>query len=163
MLMTENTIQLKVRAWGCKIKSKIQAELTLANPKLKQGDDLNLDLNLTFDAEDVPKSLEITLEPKQTSGFTLEKPVIQKSLEPNMKIGVPLKYVDSKPGEHHVDVNFRHAEYGTQLATVQPITFLLSAPQIDIAYCRSDIARVSKGQSAGRFGLARKDEGLASI
>ena len=146
MLMTENTIQLKIRAWGCKIKSKIQAELALANPKLKQGEVLNLELILNFDVEDLPKSLEIAIEPKQTSGFTLEKPVIHESLEPNMKIGVPLKYVDGKPGEHRVDINFRHAEYGTQLATVQPITFLLSAPQIDIAYCRSDIAKISKGQ-----------------
>ncbi|WP_455391733.1 hypothetical protein [[Eubacterium] cellulosolvens] len=147
--MTENTILLKARAWGCKIKSEIQAELKLATPELKQGDDLNLKLSLNFAPEDLPKSFTIAQEEKQTPGYILAEPVQHEVTGAEVDLDLPIRYTDAKPGEYRIEINLRHGEYGTLLAEVLPITFKLKTPDVDIVYCRADKSSVSRGQEFG--------------
>jgi hypothetical protein len=144
--MTENTILLKARAWGCKIKSNIQGELVLSPAELKQGEGLNIKFNIDFDPNDLPESIEISQENKQGVGFSLPAPISQKVSEATVEVDIALEYVDAKPGEYRIEMNFRHAEYGTQLADVSPINFQLTTPQVEIAYCRPDKTNVSRGQ-----------------
>jgi len=144
--MNDFIILLKARVWGCKIKSNIQGKLNLEKGQIKQGENLNLKLQVNFDPEDLPKSLEITQEDKPSPGFILKSPIRYEVNEPNIEVNIPLNYSEGKTGDYRIDVNFRHAEYGTQLADISPVTLNLRTPEIVIAYCRSDIQRLSKGQ-----------------
>ncbi len=144
--MTENTILLKARAWGCKIKSNIQGELVLSPTELKQGEGLNIKFNINFDPDDLPESIEVSQENKQGIGFTLPALIPQKVSEAAVEVDIPLEYVDAKPGEYRIEINFRHAEYGTLIADVSPINFQLITPQVEIAYCRPDKTNISRGQ-----------------
>lgn len=143
--MPENTILLKVRAWGCKIKSNIQAEVVLGSTELKQGENLSFKLNINFNPDDLPKSIEVSQENKQGVGFELSAPISHEISEPTLELAVGLKFIDAKPGEYRINVNFRHAEYGTQLAEVQPSMFRLLTPKVEVAYCQVDKPIISRG------------------
>ena len=144
--MTDYAILLKVRAWGCKIKSSIDAQLKLENSKLKQGEDIKLEINIKFNPEDLPKSIEISLEESQSHGYFLKEPIRQDISEPEVALELLLKYKDGQTGNYSIELNFRHAEYGTELAQVLPVRFTLSTPIVQITYCKADTVKVSAGQ-----------------
>ncbi len=144
--MTEYLILLKARAWGCKIKSAIHVDLTMEKEQIKQGEELILKMQINFDKNDLPKSIEISQKQDERQGFALDKPITQDVTDSELTLTIPLKYVSGNTGEYRVDVNFRHAEYGTQLAEVKQKQFTLTAPDVEIKYCRTDIPRISKGQ-----------------
>jgi hypothetical protein len=146
-MMTDYTILLKARAWGCKIKSSIDALLNLDKSELKQGEDIKLGLNIKFNPEDLPKSIEISLEEKESHGFILNEPIKQDISEPEVTLDLLLKYKDGQTGNYNIELNFRHAEYGTELAQVLPAKFSLSTPVVQIIYCKADTDKVSAGQN----------------
>jgi hypothetical protein len=147
--INDHELMLNIRAWGCKIKTEAFAELILENRTFAQGEDLNLKIHFDFDSNDVPNKLEVALEQHshtQPPALSLKIPSIIEVKEPSFDLDLPLKYISGEPGNYRLDVNFRHAEYGTELVMVQPITFKLIAPKVDLLYCKSSIPKVSKGQ-----------------
>jgi hypothetical protein len=139
-------IIISIRAWGCKIKSPIEVESSLEKMVIKQGEDLIPKFNIIFDPDDIPKAIEIVLEPEPGSGFELDAPLRLEPSEANVSVELPLKYSNAKTGEYSMEFNFRHAEFGTELAEVFPVNFEITAPEIEIIYCRTTEPQVSKGQ-----------------
>jgi hypothetical protein len=149
MMMTLNTIPLKARAWGCKIKSNVSAELSVEKSDLKLGEDIILKLSISFDPEDLPKSFELSVEEKQSHGFILESPIKVESeeIKPELTVDVSLGSHDAQMGDYQIDLSFRHAEFGTQLAEVQPVQFKLNVPEVEVLFCRADNPMTSMGQT----------------
>lgn len=144
--MDKHIIQLKVRAWGCKIKSKIQANLTAENPEIKQGDDLNLRLVINFDPDDLPTSLEVSQDQvKQGPEFILKDPIHLDITDPVLELDITLEYASGETGEYNIEAVFRQAEFGTQLVEIPYVTFKLITPEVEIVYCRTNKPRISKG------------------
>jgi hypothetical protein len=144
--MTDHIINLKVRVWGCNIKSNIQAELLWEHPEVKQGDDINLKLSIAFDPEDLPKFIEVAQKQDHPNpGFTLPEAMRDDIFNANLDLEIPLTYDAGDTGLYKVEINFRHAEFGTQLADVEPITFHMVTPDVEIISCKTDKARVSHG------------------
>ena len=145
--MGDRIIYLKIRAWGCKIKSKIEADLTLENTKVKQGDPLNLKLVINFDPEDLPSALEISQDNlHQIQHFVLKKTIKPEISNSKLEQDIQFEYSGGEAGEYRIEVNFRQAEFGTELAVINPITFNLIIPAVEIAYCRTDVPRAAKGR-----------------
>ncbi len=144
----EHIIQLNVRAWDCKIKSNIQAELKLVDTVLKLGSVPELKLFIEFDPEDLPSAIEIDQDKgKHSQGFSLKSTVRVDTIKPELTVDVPLQFGSGETGKYRLEINFRHAEYGTELAVVQPVSLTVSLPNVDIQYCRTSISRISKGQT----------------
>jgi hypothetical protein len=145
--MNDYKIQLKVRAWGCKIKSKIVAEVDWEESEVKMGDDLNLKLAIRFDPDDLPTFVEISQEKEPPNqGFVLPERIREEIINAELDVVVPLKYTDGETGRYTIEMVFRHAEFGTRLFDAEPIIFRLVMPPVDIQYCRTDANRISKGR-----------------
>jgi hypothetical protein len=146
-MVDEQIIRLNVRAWGCKIKSKIEASVLLESNKIEQGDLLKPKIIFEFDSDDLPTSIEVTLEQtKALQPFKLDSPIRTEVTGSTLELEVPLDYSSGETGLYKVEVNFRHAEYGTEIIPVQPAEFKLISPEVEIRYCKSDKPKVSKGQ-----------------
>jgi len=144
--MIEHLIQFNIRAWDCKIKSKIQAEFRLEESELRQGDLPKLQIHFDFDPEDIPSTLEVTQDlTKQKPGFTLQAPIKIDISESQLDLDLHLDYTQGVIGEYKISGTARQAEYGTELVELQPVMFSLKTPEVEIESCKASALKISKG------------------